>query len=467
MQKKHIKLTVILSCVLAVILIITLLLVYVFSNGLLYRDETAMSSEHFTVNAAMASYMYHSYSDTELTENGDYYAYAFGYDPEISLKEQYIDAENKTSFHTYMLNLTKDHIGELLVYAEAAVKSGVTLSDKDNETIENSITQLKLNAESENVSFNKYLKDNYGRGVRESDIRESLKIMKYAEIQYDSIENGFSPTDADILKCYNENKKYIDVCSYIPYTFNGTTAPERSKELAALHNEDEFCEYIAKFMRKNGKVSNTSKAYEEIEKIKVIDAKNTDTSITASDWLYDTSRKVGDTTVTAENDEYTVYFILMPAHKDETKSVNIRHILLSVSKYSNVTAAKVKADEIMAEWIKHGKTADEFAELAALYSEDENSASNGGLYKNYRAGDIDDAYEFDEWCFTNTRKQGDTEVLSTEYGAHVMYLESFGYSNWQLDTIDILSDEAVDNAHNDYYKKYEVECFDSVFNSIE
>ena len=34
--------------------------------------------------------------------------------------------------------------------------------------------------------------------------------------------------------------------------------------------------------------------------------------------------------------------------------------------------------------------------------------------------------EFNDWCFDADRKPGDTGIIETSYGVHVMYFDSFG-----------------------------------------
>ena len=45
--------------------------------------------------------------------------------------------------------------------------------------------------------------------------------------------------------------------------------------------------------------------------------------------------------------------------------------------------------------------------------------------------------EFNDWCFDADRKPGDTGIIETSYGVHVMYFDSFG---------NIYRDALVENA---------------------
>ena len=112
--------------------------------------------------------------------------------------------------------------------------------------------------------------------------------------------------------------------------------------------------------------------------------------------------------------------------------VNVRHILIVPEEtnddgtYTDAawTAAEQKAQSLLDEWKAGEHTEDSFAFLAAENSADTGSASNGGLYEEVYPGQMVDA--FDAWCFDAARQPGDTGIVKTEYGYHVMYYVSKG-----------------------------------------
>ena len=53
------------------------------------------------------------------------------------------------------------------------------------------------------------------------------------------------------------------------------------------------------------------------------------------------------------------------------------------------------------------------------HSADPGSNTNGGLYTEVMQGDM--VPEFDAWCFDEARQVGDTAVVRTDLGFHVMY----------------------------------------------
>jgi len=133
-------------------------------------------------------------------------------------------------------------------------------------------------------------------------------------------------------------------------------------------------------------------------------------------------------------DGYTI--VLFTERDDnEVKMANVRHILVKFQggtkdKDGNVTysdeekkTAKEEAEKLLKQW-QEGKADEEsFGELANKESDDQNGkVTNGGLYEDIYPGQMVKAFE--EWCFAEGRKTGDTGIVETEYGYHVMFYSS-------------------------------------------
>lgn len=115
--------------------------------------------------------------------------------------------------------------------------------------------------------------------------------------------------------------------------------------------------------------------------------------------------------------------------KSDVPDVNVRHILIEpeADEDGNVSdeawaAAEQKAQEVQEEWQSGDATEESFGELAATYSSDGGSNTNGGLYEDVHPGQM--VTEFNDWCFDASRKPGDTGIVKTSYGYHVMYFVS-------------------------------------------
>ncbi len=83
-------------------------------------------------------------------------------------------------------------------------------------------------------------------------------------------------------------------------------------------------------------------------------------------------------------------------------------------------ACLAAAQKIYDEYLTGDLTEDRFGELANKYSDDNNGkVTNGGLYDFVQKGDM--VEEFDAWCFDENRKEGDTGLVKTQFGYHIMY----------------------------------------------
>ena len=109
-------------------------------------------------------------------------------------------------------------------------------------------------------------------------------------------------------------------------------------------------------------------------------------------------------------------------------NVSVRHILITPEGEQDETtgdyseeaweAAKEKADEIYALW-QEDPTEDNFSTLANENSDDGGSNTTGGLYENFDTDDM--VEEFSDWAFDPSREYGDTDIVKTSYGYHIMF----------------------------------------------
>ncbi len=127
--------------------------------------------------------------------------------------------------------------------------------------------------------------------------------------------------------------------------------------------------------------------------------------------------------------------------KESGKLVDVRHILIEpegCEKDSNgyVTATdaqweacRKEAQALLDSWKKGEATEEAFAQLANEHSVDGGSNTNGGLYSQVPTGYMVEA--FDAWMFDESRQVGDTGLVKTEFGYHIMYY-SAGEESWLI-----------------------------------
>lgn len=119
--------------------------------------------------------------------------------------------------------------------------------------------------------------------------------------------------------------------------------------------------------------------------------------------------------------------------KDSGNMVNVRHILIcpeggeTNEETGEVTYTQAqwdacydKAEGVYEEWKNGEATEESFAALANAKSEDGGSNTNGGLYSGITP-DTNFLEPFLNWCMDNKRQLGDTGIVKTDYGYHIMF----------------------------------------------
>lgn len=159
--------------------------------------------------------------------------------------------------------------------------------------------------------------------------------------------------------------------------------------------------------------------------------------------------------------------------KDDTSMVNVRHILISPEAveiaegeegYEEAVetakkAAKAKAEEIYDEWKKGDQDESSFAALATEHTADTASSASGGLYENVYPGQM--IADFNDWCFDADRAAGDTAIVETDYGYHIMYFvgetgESYWHSVVYADYQNMLYSKLCQQVQQSYDLEYDL-----------
>jgi len=78
-----------------------------------------------------------------------------------------------------------------------------------------------------------------------------------------------------------------------------------------------------------------------------------------------------------------------------------------------------QAQDLLDQWLAGDCTEESFADLAAQFTQDPGSQSQGGLYTDVYEGQM--VKPFEDWCFDESRKYGDSGLVQTDYGYHIMY----------------------------------------------
>ena len=167
--------------------------------------------------------------------------------------------------------------------------------------------------------------------------------------------------------------------------------------------------------------------------------------------------------------------------KNLMKISNVRHLLVefgktgkddngnAVTSADDKAAAKAKATELYEQWQKDGGTEEKLIELTDKCLEDL-TAKDGGLLENITP-DTNYVENFLKWSIDPERKKGDSEVIETEYGYHIMYFVDHSDLNYRDFMINnTLINEAMDKWYEETLKTVtatnkDIEKLDMVVNN--
>ena len=486
--KKYVTMTASIAIVIG--LVIGIVAVSLSKAPKLEKTVSGTSEKYEIDNAMMAYFMYGQYKS--YVQNNYYYLSYLGLDTSKSLKSQSPAGSKDTTWFAFFMNVAKNQVNELVALASTAQEKGLKLEEKELKEIDDTMKSIKEAAATNGfASVNKYLASYYVTGVTESAVRKCMELQYLASKYYTELTDSYTYTDAQIEKYADDNPDKFLKFDYIYYTFK----PDAKSDATDAEKKKALEEAKAKADELKGKITDDKSFLElitEMEKAKEEEEKKNETGTSAASgsgtsdkeekdytksyikegaayekdkdltkWVDEKDRKVGDVTVIETKDGdtvtgYSVYYLTKTFYKDEYATKNVRHILFGIGNYGDYAdkaAAKKKAEEILATYKKGDMTEDSFSALAKEYTNDSN-ADKGGLYENVEKDTMVTA--FNDWIYDESRKPGDTGIVETTYGQHVMYFVGDGKIAWKLTAENNLKSEQYDKELKDLEKKYPV-----------
>ncbi len=499
----------ILALALAVLLVFGVVWSIVDNSGVLQRGTVTLKTEHYEVNNSMLSYYYQTEYANFVSQNS-YLLQYIGLDTSKSLKVQ--NYSKDMTWFEYFLDSALKSVKEHVLLCEAALAAGKGIGEKEQKQVDEAVENIKSSAKLYKMSVDQYVSGIYGTGVKLNDVIKCLEISALASKQYNDTVDSYKWDEGDFNKWLEdeENMAKVWFVDYMSYEFEAefkkdddeqtknearAKAEKLAKQLAEMKTKDEFYDWIKKHEdslkkdddkkeegesagdasaasaetdknedKEDEKTEEEKKEEEEKKREEAIKKLTTeefgyDTESDFGKWAFGADRAENETTVIYDKDEeiYTAYLLLKPKYRHEYASVNVRHILISVSSSATKEAkeeAKKKAEEILAEYKKGDATAQAFGELAKKYTDDGNG-EEGGLYENVCKGDMVDS--FNDWIYDATRKPGDTDIVETTYGYHVMFYEGTGMTAWHVTADNALNAKQYEEDLKTLEKTYTVE----------
>ncbi len=465
--------------------VIAIVLVLAICLGLFYglvlrpkslpRKTVALRTGDHELSAVEFSHYYYDAINAFYQNYGSYISY-FMSDPSQPIDQQVYDQETGETWAEYFMKSAADTAKfDYAVYDEAKA-AGYTLSAESEQSIKDSLATLETQVKENGFkSLNQYFDQVYGKGCTKDTYLSYQRIRATASEYAQKLDDEREFSDADIQAKDDENPAKYSNATYRSYFISASNyKPEASEDdeekteeektaeteeamkkakadadkmVAAATSEKGFSDMALELAPESSKQTyedadatlNANTAYDSVNSLFV-------------DWVFDSARKAGDVSAFEDsgNGYYVVYFL--STDKNEYNTVNVRHILIAPEndedsdndgtpdKASEAAdaAAKAKAEQLLADWKAGEATEDSFAKLAEENSSD--NAEQGGLYENVYKGQM--VQEFNDWCFDASRKPGDTAVVKTTYGYHIMYFVGEGETYRKTQILNDLKEEA-------------------------
>ena len=447
------KSTILYGTIALVFVVITALLL-VYNSGMLQRKAAAVTVDNTTFTADDAAfYYYESYLNvynTVVSQYGSYGPTLIGLDPNVSFKDQKVygsTAEDAQSWDEYFKDQAAETMRFVVAAKAAAAKDGYTMTADDEVYVAERIDEMKDMAKANGVSYNKYLSYAYGNLMTKNCFEENLADYALATSYASAYTESLEFTEDEVKAVYEANTNAYDSVSYIRVQIDATPDYDEDNKAIEYTEEEQKQGFkdsqaagkaLLEVYNNGGDLEAACKEYDFVNYYTNDNVLFSDTDYVA--WAFEAGRKEGD--VKLFEDEATGrcnLLVFRDRYLDETKTVDVRHILLTVDSVNNADGSeptneqiKAKAEEIYAMW---DGTEEHFAALAREYSQDAN-ASLGGIYEAVTEGYMVDTYN--DWIFDDQRKSGDSGLLETSYGWHIMYFIGDNDPIWYVNAEDTL-----------------------------
>lgn len=465
-----------------------------------YEDEKINVAEYNYYYMSLYNQIVNTTSQIDSYYGSGYGAYYTGFDTTMDPAEQeYIGEDAPEGVETwsdyFRLMAPEKAFIQREIYNEAiseeAKKNGFEIDDATqlsiDEEIDTAITQITEYAEESDFSVDNYIAKTCGEGLTEKSYRELLNrdmvVEKYLTWYQENIAETTS--DEDVKEYYKENRLDFDMVDARLFAFSYAEATEDTESDDPTYTKSEAKKLANEF---KDKITDEA-SFVELGKEYALPSQKTtfeedsatlaenlsSASISAENitkWLFDTDRKAGDKTVLEDEATETFYiaYIINPAAPDKnTAGADVRHILVQAETTKtdsegnevelsqdeidkNFADAKEEAEKILKEWKKGKATEDSFAELATEKTDDTGSASTGGLYEDITSTS---SYvpEFLDWAL-DSHKKGDTGIIKTDYGYHVMYFVGADKTQkWESDVRSAIATDKFNDFSTGFYDK--------------
>lgn len=425
----------VLTVVVAVIAVALVVFFAMVTSGFFEANTVAATiGEHKLTGAEVNYWLMDTYNQEQ-----QYMSYLV--DSELPLSEQDCPEEGYDTWYDYMLDLALTTASNTYAVYDEAMANGFELSEDAKLSIDTNLDTMELYGSMYGyTNASAYLSAMYGPGCKIATYKNymtvNMTVQEYTNSLF--VDSTYSTEELDAF--YAENSDKIDMIQYRSFDLvaeattdeeGNTTYTEEAlaaAEEAAITMAEEAKGDEAKFLELCTQYAPEAAAetFDADRDTLAPETTKANAPEACREWISEADRAFGDTYL-AENaagNGHTIYFYM--GQTDMSISLpSVRHILIQPEAAEDGSIsdeawaeAETRANDILDEYLAGEQTEEAFAALATSNTSDPGSTENGGLYENIIPGQMVD--EFNDWCFS-IRSEGDTEVIKTSYGYHVMY----------------------------------------------
>ena len=441
------------------------------AGGFREKNTTALTVGEHELNSVEMNYFFMDAVNNFYSNYGSYAA-MFGLDVTKPLNEQVVDEENGLTWADDFMTQAKDSAASIYALVDEAETAGFTLPEEDKAALEEQLSGLELYATMYGYpNADQYLKAMYGNGASLKSYTAYCEKQALASAFYNEFADSLTYEENELRAAESENFGAYSSYSYNSYYLaasrfleggtegeDGTVTYSDEEKAASVAAAKAAAEALTGKDITDAAALDAAIAALEINKDSAAASTNSQnvlySALTATykDWVSDSSRKAGDLAYfeSASGDTVNGYYVVMfQGSTDNSFPLkNVRHILVTpehnheegeahtdgeTASEEEMAAAKATAEEILAQWQAGEATEESFAALANEKSAD-GDGTTGGLYEKVYPGQM--VASFNDWCFDESRKAGDTGIVESEYGYHVMYFvgdSDVTYRNYQIE----------------------------------
>lgn len=442
---------IIFTIVLAAAIVLGTLGILMYRGGFIQNNMSAITIEGEKYKLSEFNYYYYAYYNAYIDENSQYMSYMF--DESESLKTQEYDESQ--SWFDFFSDGAKDSMISVIEAAKEAKEQGYELSENAKEEIQDTITSIEESAKTAGISADKYLENIYGKGMTKDLYRKHQEYSYLASEYGDYLKAGYTFSEDEIEDYYHENFQKYTYVAYERFYVKASdvdTEPTKAQKSEAYDVAEQMLERV----QKGEDLKTVSEDFEDKGTYYSFDDAYYDASFSYGDWLFSEDRKDGDSNVIDDGSGYYV-MVFHSRNEGDYKTADIIDLCFAVDETAYDTSQEEeqeklnqayedscgKAEAVLKQWETGEKTQKSFEEVVSEY---EAESDSDGTFTNLTRNTLDSS--LDKWIFDESRQSGDTSVIYTNGGFHVIYYMQPGEEAWKAESENDLREDI----YNQWYQ---------------